>query len=404
MLFPIRPQSFLFTIVLGLLAALPALSLDISIPTLITVQRELLASPGTVGLTISLFMIGFAIGQFGGGPLSDRFGRKPVLLSGLAAYVCSRIACAASATVEQLVGWRCLQGVGAGCCAVMAFTIIRDLFEGDVARSKRSYVTVVFGLAPMLAPGLGALVMSLVGWRPVFLVLTVGGLALLIVVLGGVPESRPNGRIRSQVSLLRVYGIVLADRRFVGLAFVNAFSFAALFAYIAGSPLVLMGSLQLSATQYAAFFACTAATLTGGAWASGRLAARGLSPVRLLWFSLLAAATSSTVLAVLVALGFNVLSVLVPLLIMTVFCRGLTAPNAQHMALEPMPDYAGTAAAAVGVVQIVTGAAGSALVAVLFPFLGPLSMTGVMAVCAVAALALWGAVSRPVRPLNMMEI
>ncbi len=369
---------------------MPALSLDISIPTLISLQHEFLASSGTIGLTISLFMIGFATGQFGGGPLSDRLGRKPVLLIGLLAYTLSGVACAVSASAVQLIVWRFIEGVGAGCCAVLAFTMIRDLFEGDAARSKRSYVTVVFGLAPMLAPSIGASVMNVLGWRPVYLVLALSGLVLLLIVFGGVAESRPpSARGHAHGSLLRAYGVVLANPRFVGLVFVNALSFATLFAYIAGSPLVLMGSLQLPAILYAAFFACTAASLTLGAWTSGRLAAAGVGPSRLLWLSLLGAAVSAVVLASLVALGTTLLGLLVPLLIVNVFCRGLVSPNAQHMALEPMPHYAGTAAAAVGVVQILTGAAASALVAYLFPILGPLSMTGVMAVCAVAAFALW---------------
>ena len=386
----IRPETFRFTVVLGLLAALPSLSIDISAPTLLAVQGQLLASSRTVGMTITLFMVGFALGQFGAGPLSDRCGRRPVLLAGLAGYTAAAVGCSLAGSAEALVGWRLLQGIAAGACAVLAFAMIRDLFEGDAARTKRSYVTVVFGLAPMLAPSLGAWIMEAVGWRPVYLILSLGGLALFAAVGFGVAESRIAGPGDAAPQPLRAaYRRVLSDRRFVGLAAVNALSFGAMFAYIAGSPQVLMGTLQLSAPGYGVVFACTAAALTTGAWVSGRCASAGVGPKGLLWVSLILAAASAVALAILLAIDVGSLMLLVPLLLLNLFCRGMVAPNAQHMALDPMRDQAGTAAATVGVMQILTGALASALVAVLLPYMGPLGMTAVMAALAVGSLALW---------------
>jgi DHA1 family bicyclomycin/chloramphenicol resistance-like MFS transporter len=332
-------------------------------------------------------MLGFASGQFGAGPMSDRYGRRPLLLAGLAAYCVAAFGSALAGSIGVLIALQAAQGVAAGTCAVLAFATIRDLFEGDAARSKRSYVTVVFGLAPMLAPSLGALLLGTTGWRSIFLSLGAAGFLLLVTVALGVVESRPVGLPQVSVKPFAAYGIVLRDRRFTGLTIVNALSYGGMFAYIAGSPLVIMGSLGLPARVYAGFFACTAASLTAGAWVSGRCAAARIPPGRLLWLGLAGAAATSMTLCVSILLGFATLMLAVPLLLLNLFCRGLVAPNTQHMALEPLRENAGTAAAALGVIQILTGAVSSALVASLVPRLGPLGMTSVMAVLAVTSLA-----------------
>ena len=393
----IRPESFLFSLVLGLLGALPPLSIDISAPTLLVMQAQMNAPSSLVVLTITLFMAGFAVGQFTAGPASDRHGRRPVLLIGLLSYTTAAIGCSLASTIEELVAWRLVQGIGAGACAVLTFAIIRDVFEGDKARAKRSYITVIFGVAPMLAPILGAWIMDHSGWRAVYLVLSIGATVLLIAVTLGVSESRVATASAPQ-AILRSYALVLADRRFLGLVVVNALSYGSIFSYIAGSPTVLMGSLHLSPTQYGEVFACTAFMLTGGSWVSGRCAQRGIGAVRLLWFALGFGALSGVVLGGLALFGLLSLPAMLVALMGHLFCRGLTAPNVQHIALEPMREQAGTAAAAVGVVQISAGALASAVVALLLPVVGPLGMTGVMAVLSTAALALWIVVQRTAVP------
>ena len=384
-----RSDGVRLTLLLGLLAALPPLSIDISIPAVLAIQRELGASVRVVGLTITMFMAGFAAGQFAAGPLSDRFGRRPVLLMALSAYALAGAGCALTGSGAQLVAWRLAQGVAAGACAVLAFAIVRDLYEGDAARSKRSYITVIFGLAPMLAPALGVAILGAAGWRPIFLLLSASGLTLLAVVAATLPETGPARPGRPGLAFAAAYVEILSNRGFLALAAVNALSYAGMFAYIAGSSEVLMGSLGLSARGYAAFFACTAASLTAGAWTSARCVAAGIGPGPLMWAGLATAAASAATLSLAVGSGWSSFAILAPLLMLSLFCRGLVAPTAQHLALDPLKHLAGTAAAAVGVVQIVSGAASSAAVALLLPGFGPLGMAGTMAGLAAAALALW---------------
>ena len=175
----IAPKSFAFTVVLGVLAALPALSIDISAPTLALLPQALGTSAILASMTLTLFMVGFALGQFGGS-LSDRLGRRPVLLTGLACYTLAGIACTMSESGGSLAVFRLIQGAGAGACSVLAFTMVQDLFEGNAARSKRSYVTVIFGTVPILAPALGSALTHLAGWRSVHGVLAIAGGALLM--------------------------------------------------------------------------------------------------------------------------------------------------------------------------------------------------------------------------------
>ena len=385
----IRTDGTGFTVLLGFLAALPALSIDINIPAALVIQQELATSATAAGLTLTLFMVGFAGGQFGAGAASDRWGRRPVLVTGLSVYIVAALGCAFSPTAEALIGWRLIQGLAAGSCAVIAFAMIRDLFEGDVARSKRSYVAVVFSLAPMLAPTIGAGILGLAGWRPIFTAMMAGGMALLLVVVFGVDETRPSLDDRPQLAFHRAYLAVLSDGRFAALVVINALSYGALFAYIAGSALVLMGTFQLSAQGYAAFFACMPAALTVGAWTSGRCAKAGVGSATLLWVGLGLAALTATAMSILAANGSMALWLLVPLLLVNMFCRGLVSPNAQHLALEPMRHHAGTAAGVLGVVQMLVGALASLIVAVLVVRIGPLGMTGTMAGLAVLSFGLW---------------
>ncbi len=394
----IAPETIAFTIVLGVLAALPALSIDISAPTLVLLPEALHTSLTVAGLTLSLFMAGFALGQLGGGRLSDRHGRRPVLLTGLVCYTSAGIACALSLSGAELLAFRLVQGIGAGACSVIAFAMVQDLFKGDQARSKRSYVTVVFGVVPMFAPALGAWLAQLAGWRAVHGVLALAGALLVLVVWLGVPESKPQAKSKPQATVggpaaaspsATSPGRLRDDRQFIGLAAVNALSYGAVFAYIAGSPVVIIEQMGLPSSTYAGLFACTAAALTAGAWTSGRLSRRGFGASGLLGPSLTIAAGAALAL---VSVSFGAIAsagILVPFLLVVLFSRGVTAPNLQHLAIERQPAHAGAASAAIGVSQLAAGALTSAAVAVLLPNLGQLAVAVPMAALAAIAAAVW---------------
>ena len=385
----LAPASFAFSVLLGLFAALPALSVDLSAPTLALLPGALGTTQTIAGLTLSLFMVGFALGQLGGGNLSDGHGRRPVLLGGLACFTLAGMACAMARTGEALTLFRLIQGFGAGACAVIAFAMVQDLFEGEAARAKRTYVTVIFGIVPLIAPALGSALTSLFGWRAVHWVLALAGALLFAVTWAGVAESRST-RVPPAVSRNPGgTGRLWDDTRFVRLTIANALSYGAIFAYISGSPVVIMGQMGWSAAVFASVFTSTAASMVAGAWTSGRLSRRGASALALVNPGLIAAAGAASVMAAAGVAGLAPGVILMPVLLTICFARGIVAPNLQHMAIERQRDRAGAASAAVGVTQLLTGAAASAAVALLIPAFGANAVAVPMALFTAAALVTW---------------
>ena len=339
--------------------------------------------------TLSLFMVGFAFGQLAGGRQSDRRGRRPVLLAGLAAYTLAGIGCALSLSGPALVMFRCVQGLGAGACSVLSFAIVQDLFHGDIARTKRSYVVVVVGVVPILAPAMGSGLSVFAGWRSVHWVLALGGAILSAITWFGIAETRQRPPA-AMVPVVTSRPVRLRDDRyFVGLAMANALSYGAIFAYIAGSPIVIIGSMGFSSVVFAAVFACTAAALTAGAWTSGRVGRRGLGASALLGPSLWVATAATLVLAVESVGGAARAALLLLPLLITLFARGVTAPNLQHLAIERRREQAGAASAAIGVSQLLSGALASVIVSLFLPGGGASAVAVPMAVLAALALLIW---------------
>lgn len=373
-----------FTVLLGALTALPPLGIDMGLPALGAIGHDLDAAPSRAGLTLSLFLAGFAVAQLALGPLSDRIGRRLVLLGGLALFAAGGLGCALAGSIGVLLAWRLAQGTGAAAGTVMAFAIVRDRFEGDAARRQFSYVATVLPLAPMIAPTLGSLLLLHFGWRSIYLALSAGGVALLAIVAIGLPEThRPAG---VPVGVLPAYARVLRHRQAGGFALAGALSFAMLFSWVSGSPLVLMGAAHVGAALYGGLFAAISGGLLVGAWVNGRLAARHV-PWHLPLLGGLAAGLAFSLLALLLMSPAAIRpAALVPVLMLAMACRGLAGPNMTHAALAPMPELAGVASAVLGFLQMATGAAISAVVAALYPAWGPPAVGAAMVASAAAAL------------------
>lgn len=247
----------------------------------------------------------------------------------------------------------------------------------------------VLGAAPIIAPALGSALIQLAGWRAVYGILALVGGLLWLVTRVGVAETR--GMRPGGVAAGHTDGAVRLrnDGPFMRLALANALSYGVIFAYIAGAPVVIIGKLKLSSLIFSSIFACTAATLTAGAWSSGRLSRAGFGAAAVLGPSLGLAAIATITMAVISLTGTLSAILLLPPLLLTVFTRGTIAPNLQHLAVERWPEQAGVAAAAIGVSQLLSGALTSAVVAILLPRYGLNAVTLPMALLAVAALAVW---------------
>jgi DHA1 family bicyclomycin/chloramphenicol resistance-like MFS transporter len=378
-----------FAIFLGALAALPPISIDMAQPALNEIGSDLSARGGLAGLTLSLFMSGFAVSPIFYGPLSDRHGRRPLLLIGLGLFALGGLAATAAPSIELLLAARLVQGVGAGAGMTLAMAIVRDLFEGRAAQSRLAVITVVTNVAPIVAPALGAGLLGLVGWRGIFAVMAFCGLALLMLVHFLVDETAtiPAGpKPPMAKKLVGDYLKVLSHRSTMAHICVNALGFGWMFSYVSGSPLVLIGRLHASPALYAVLFACTGAGIVGGAAISGRVVQRGGSSHRVLLCAVAIAVLATGALAVLSLASVVSFFTFMPLLVLSTAAFGMAAPCAAQGALDPLPELAGIAGGLLASIQMVVGAVASLIVGVLFPVMGTLAMTGTMACFAVAAL------------------
>jgi len=388
----IRTESLAFILLLGALGALPPLSIDAALPALASIGQSFGRATTEAALTLSWFMAGFALAQLGFGPLSERFGRRPVLLAGMALFTAGSAACALAPSLGMLLAMRFLEGCGAGAGMVMVFAIVRDLFDDHQARSRLSYVTAVLSVAPLVAPLLGAGLLSIGSWRLIYATLSVAGVGLLAVLWFGLAESlhQPDPHALALPQLARRYRHVLATPACVGYIAVNGLNFGCMFAYVAGSSFVMIELLGLSPTAYGLTFSATAGGILLGSFTSGRLGAHRVTAQRLLDLGTLGATIGA---AITVALSLDAtpsLWALLPTLVFTTFCYGVVAPNAGHCALRPMANNAGAASAALGCGQMGCGALASWAVAAFGDGRSGMSMSVTMLVCAGLAALLHG--------------
>ena len=359
------PRSWV--LLLGALTAVPALAIDGYLPALPSMTRELATTPAMAQLTLTAVLAGLAAGQLVAGALSDTYGRRRPALLGLTLFIVSAVLCAAAPNAWTLVGARFLQGLAGGTVVVMARAIVRDRYTGAAAARVFASLMLVMGVAPIAAPVLGAQLLRVGSWRLVFVALAVVGAALLAVGVRRVPETLPVERRNSGglAPTLTAFAVLLRDRHFVGYALAISLSFAAMFAYIAGSPFVLQDIHGLSAQAYSVVFASIAAGLITASQVGARVVGRfGPRPVLLTGLS-----TSSV--GSLVALAAVLLDLPLPVLLAGLFVAvasvGLVGPNATALALTDHGAHAGSGSALLGVLPFALGAAAAPLVGVAGP-------------------------------------
>jgi DHA1 family bicyclomycin/chloramphenicol resistance-like MFS transporter len=354
----LRPDTLAMTAVLALLTALGPLSTDFYLPSLPDIAKALRTDVAGSQATLSAFLVGFAVGQILYGPLSDRLGRRPVLLTGLAIFLVATIACALSPTIEWLVGARFVQALGASGPIVLARAIVRDLYEGPRAGRELSRMGTIMGLVPAIAPVLGGVLHDLFGWRSTFLAsLALGALLAAIVVLR-LPETlrqREPSKL-SVTNILRGFGDLLRHRgyrAYIGLA---ALTYGGLFAFISGSSFVLMGHFGLSEIAYGFSFSfCVLGYLTGTIVAQRIVGRVGIDATIARGVACLATGGALMLLLTLAGIGGS-LAVTVPMALYTAGV-GLVLPQTQAAAMVPFGARAGAASSLLGICQMTFAAA-----------------------------------------------
>lgn len=380
----IDPRSFWFTFMLAAMSTLPPFSIDTGLPAFLQTAEALHTTPARMALTLSFFMAGFAVAPILIGPLADRYGRRSVLLSGCILYTIAAVGCALAGSISTLLAWRFVQGTGASSGRVLSMAIIRDLYEGPAAQAKLSYVNLIVGIAPMIAPTVGAWILVWFGWRAIYATLAAGGLFLLLLLWFGYAESMPKNSDQSLTPgrLARNYWRVLSHRACLGYTLVSALCFGCLFTYISGSSLVMMGTFGVTPRVYGFIFASTAVSVMAGAFINGKLSLRGVRPSRLLVVGLIISMLSTILMFIFSILNIAMLATLLPLLMLCCGACGLILPNAAHGAIEPLPEIAGTASALFSGVQMIGGAVAASLFGAMATGHPIYTMSFIMAACA----------------------
>jgi MFS transporter, DHA1 family, multidrug resistance protein len=372
-------------LVLGSLTALGPLTIDTYLPAFPAIAEHLEATESAVQLTLTGTLIGIAFGQLLVGPLSDAFGRRRPLIAAVSLHVVVSVLCAVAPNVVMLGGLRVLQGMAAAAGAVIAMAVVRDLFAGVSGVRMLSRLMLVTGVAPILAPTLGAQLLRVTDWRGIFWVLAGIGAVLIAVVTVGLRETLPPERRRrgGAVETARTYGRLVRERRFIGLMMTGGLMMGALFAYISGSSFVLQDGYGLSEQDYGLLFGINSVGLVLGTQVNARVAVRH-GPHRVLGVAVSVAAVSAAVLVVTASTGaFGLAGIVVPLFFM-ISTIGFTLPNVPILALANHGRTAGTAAGLIGASNFAFGGISA-------PLVGALGTTSAVPMAAVMAAATLGA-------------
>lgn len=344
-------------LVLGALIALGPLTIDMYLPALPALGSDLGASESAVQLTLTGTLVGLGLGQLVIGPLSDSLGRRTPLIAGTILHIAASVLCLVAPNVVVLGILRTLQGVGAAATMVVVMAVVRDLFVGKAAATVLSRLMLIIGVAPILAPSIGAAVLLTGSWRGVFAVLAALGVVLLLVAVFLLKETLPPERRRTSSfgPVLRTYRSLVTDPQFVVLSLVAALGMSALFSYVSGSSFVLQDTFGLSQQQFGLVFAIGAVALIGTSQVNVLLLNR-YTAQQIVFGALAAGLVFGAVLIVFAAAGVGGLAgFLVPLLLLLA-AVGLVLPNAPALALSRHGEAAGTAAALLGATQFGLGA------------------------------------------------
>ena len=379
-------QFVLFVLILGTLTALGPLTIDMYLPAFPAIGRDFAALPSTVELSLSVFLLGLALGQLFYGSIADRFGRKRPLYGGLVVYILTSIACVFVDSIEHLILLRFLQAVGMSAGMVISRTMVRDLFDHTDSARVFSLLMLVMGLAPILAPLAGGHIMIWFGWHAIFWVLSAAGLLCLCAVIFLLPETRhanPDVKLRRT---FHVYRDILCDPSFLGFALTGGLAMAGLFVYITGSPFVYMHYFNITPQAYSWIFGLNAMGLIIVSQINARLV-RHYAPDKILGGALIGLAVAGLWL---MACGIFHLG-LIPLTI-GLFCflalLGMIAPNAMATALLHQGGRAGSASALAGTLQFAFAALASTLLSFLHAQ-DPLPMTVIVGSCGVFAMLVY---------------
>ncbi len=350
-----KDTSLRLTVLLGVMIALPALGTDLYVPALPEIARALSVPVAAAQFTLTTYFIGLAAGQLLWGPLSDRYGRKPVLLAGLLTTLAVSLIGMFVQSVAALALIRLVQGLGMSSGSLIGRTIVRDLHAHEQAAKLLARMTIVFSVVPLTAPIVGALLAGSAGWPAVLLGMAAVA-AVLLPSLRGLPETAPvKRRSVHPCDIARTFLGILRDRRFVSPFLLILCAQIGVLAWVSNSSFTLVNGLGVSTLAYGLMFAMVMFGQISGAWAASRLVMR-LGIGRLLRLGAILMCGAGVAAAALAWLGAgHWLAVVLPFMVL-LFGTALIVPNAMAAALTPFPQSAGSASSLIGAIGFGSGA------------------------------------------------
>lgn len=350
-----RPRSdgLLIAALLTALVALGPISTDLYLPSLPAIGRAFGADAAAAQLTLSAFIAGMAVAQLIYGPLSDRFGRRPILLIGLAIYGLASLACAVAPSIEFLIAMRFLQAVGACVGPVVCRAVVRDIYGAGGAARVLSYLSAATALGPLIGPIVGGYLEVWFGWRSNFVLLLLYGVfggAAALLLLSETNQQR-NPRATEPGQILAIYLMLLGHRRYLGYLLSASFAYGGIFSFLSGSSFVLVDGLGLSPDRYGIAFALAVTGYIAGALTAGRLSRR-VGFDRLIAIGGFLALASAAALLIQALAGLETVAGVVGTAALFLAGTAMVLPNSLGGAIGPFPRAAGAASALLGFVQM----------------------------------------------------
>lgn len=377
-----------YAIVLGLVSAIGPFAIDMYLPALPTIGADLGTTDMAVQMSLVVVFLSFAIGPLLVGPLADIYGRKLVLYGGLIIFALSSIGAALSPSVEWLIFFRLIQGLGASTGMVVPRAVVRDLHTGPEAAKLMSLLMLVFSVSPILAPLTGSFIIHAFGWRAVFWAVTIAAVLGYVLMMFALEETRPaekRGGSSFRASW-EGYKRLSVDKSFLSLSLIGGFGIAAFFVYLANSSFVIIDHYGMSPSAYSLFFSVNAVSFFAvsqlSGWASERFGLRRVVRIAVFGFSAVMLATFAVMAA-----GVDSLYLMAAMLFFGFGFLGLVIPTTSVLAMEEQGAIAGTASALMGTLHMITGVAAMTITG-LFANGMPMPMITGIAVCAVIALLL----------------
>jgi DHA1 family bicyclomycin/chloramphenicol resistance-like MFS transporter len=372
-------------LLMGALTAIGPISIDMYLPAFPEMAANLGATGSQVERTLAAYLIGMAGAQLIYGPLADRFGRKPPLYGALIVYILASAGCALAPTVEFLTVCRVVQAMGGAAGMVISRAVVRDHYSTQEAARALSMLMLVMGIAPILAPLVGAQVLTLAGWRGIFAVITLAGIALFVAVSRIMVESLPHEK---QVALswghiFRTYWGLIRHRRFVAFALSGGMGSATMFAYIVASPRLFIEYFGVSPQSYGFIFGFNALSLIVGSQVSARLL-KTHRPEKLLPWALLAMMSAGLSALALILIGWITMPLIMLCMMSFMFTQGFVGPNSAAMALSDQGRQLGSASAMMGTITMSCGALAGLTVS-LWDMAGPAPLGWIMGGCTTLA-------------------